>query len=164
MKQIPLYGKYGKGKFTLVDEGDYEYLNRFRWRVSKQGYVVRQEYLGVVKGKEKYISYRMHREVMGVTDPNIFVDHKFHNKLDNRKEMLRICSNSQNQMNKKPKRGTTSKYKGVTWANRNKRWQVYVNHKYIGQFKSEKEAALAYNEKAKELFGEFAFLNKVGGE
>jgi hypothetical protein len=65
------------------------------------------------------------------------------------------------------KRGT-SKYKGVYWDKNNKKWmsRIKINKKtkYLGRFKSEKEAAEVYNKAAVELFGEFAYLNKIKKE
>lgn len=141
------------GATTIVDDDDYEVLSRHRWYLC-QGYVVRG-----VKGRQ----VRMHRHIMG--DPDMFVDHKNRNKLDNRKENLRLCTPSQNQANKiKGNRLYSSKYKGVTKSYNNK-WlaQVRKDGKVycIGVFHTEISAALAYNEKAKELFGEFARGNEI---
>ena len=103
---------------------------------------------------------------MGVTDPRVQVDHKFHNKLDNRKEVLRLCSNSQNHMNIDSYKNTSSKYKGVYWdSSGDKKWIVRIRFKgkqiYLGMYFSEDVAARMYNLKAIELFGEFALLNEV---
>lgn len=60
----------------------------------------------------------------------------------------------------------TSKYKGVHWYKQSKKWmvQIRLNDKqiYLGLFEREDDAARAYNKKAKEIFGEFACLNKIG--
>jgi hypothetical protein len=90
-----------------------------------------------------------------------------HNKLDNQKHNLRLCTTSQNNMNQIPTRGI-SKYKGIYWHNRNKKWVAQIksgnNRIHIGCFENEKDAARAYNEKAIELFGEFAYLNYITEE
>ena len=61
--------------------------------------------------------------------------------------------------------GYSSKYKGVSWSTRDKRWVAAIKFNYkrigLGYHKLETEAAKAYNEKAKELFGEFAWLNTI---
>jgi len=58
---------------------------------------------------------------------------------------------------------STSKYKGVCWDKRNKKWGVTIqaNKKkyHLGYFKDEIDAAKAYDKKAKKLHGQFACLN-----
>jgi len=62
------------------------------------------------------------------------------------------------------KLGGTSRFKGVSWFERDKKWQVHIKYngkgKNLGRFSSEIEAATAYNTAATELFGEFARLNE----
>ena len=98
------------------------------------------------------------------------IDHKKHNKLDNRKSQLRISTHIQNAHNsKKQKRQTSSKFKGVytprdsRWM---KKWRAYIdispkNRLNLGCFNNEIEAAKAYNRSAKIHFGKFASLNSV---
>lgn len=84
---------------------------------------------------------------------------------DNRIENLREATTSQNHMNMKKIKGTTSKYKGVHWDKRLRKWvgQIKKNGEsiYLGLFDSEIDAGEAYNKKAVELFGEFAKLNEI---
>ncbi len=160
MKQIVLGGKYGKDKFALVDDEDYEYLNKFHWHVSSHGYVKRGSYIGIKK-KHKIIG--LSREIMGFPK-GMEIDHINHNKLDNQKGNLRICTKSQNMMNKLPKIGS-SKFKGVGWNKREKIWQSKIKKDnkwyFLGYFIKETDAAKAYNKKAKELFGEYAHVNRL---
>ena len=94
------------------------------------------------------------------------VDHINHNTLDNRKSNLRVCTYSQNHINS-ASRGGTSKYKGVFLykkGTRKERWRAmaYCGKPYfLGYFDTEDEAGIAYNNKVKELFGEYAYLNKI---
>ena len=89
-------------------------------------------------------------------------DHINHNCLDNRISNLRKCNSSQNNCNKPP-RIVTSKYKGVGWNKEMKKWRsrIRINNKeyYLGHFDCEIEAAKAYDTKALELHGEFAYTN-----
>lgn len=105
----------------------------------------------------------LHRLIMNAKKGEI-VDHINRNTLDNRKENLRICSNMQNTWNAGSRKGL-SKYKGVTYIRRSNKWGASIgcNGKRIslGHFELERDAALAYNAKAVELFGEFACLNVV---
>ena len=157
MKKIALT----QGQFALVDDDMFEELNKFKWHADKNYntfYAVRNE------GKSPHQKkIRMHRLIMGVTDGKIQIDHKYGNGLDNRKKNLRICTNSENQINKKSKIGGTSKYKGVSWKTLNNKWNSKIGINggtiQIGLFINEIEAAKAYNLKATELFGEFARLN-----
>jgi len=101
----------------------------------------------------------MHNLIMGTK----LVDHKNGNGLDNQKNNLRNCTNQQNHMNRRPKKNCTSKFKGVCRFKKDLKWTAVIkfNRKqiYIGIFGNEEDAAKAYDKKAKELFGEFAYLN-----
>lgn len=123
----------------------------------------------VIRYKNKY--YKAHRVVwyMFYKEEPKEIDHINGIRHDNRIENLRAATrstNSQNQTVQKCKK--SSQYKGVSYSNavrmKNK-WVAYItlNKKrtYLGSFSSEEEAALAYNKKAIELFGEFAKLNEV---
>jgi hypothetical protein len=136
---------------VLIDAADVPLVSHLRWGVSN----------GYITAKNRTI----HRMIMGlaVGDPRE-VDHRKHNKADNRRSQLRFATRSQNAMNMKAV-GSTSAYKGVHFAKRNRLWIAKVKKgrrsvaaKYCH---TEREAALAYNEMAKEHFGEFAVLNDV---
>jgi len=158
MKKIKLYGKVGHGKFTIVDDENYEWLNQWRWHCEKTGYAARS---AIDKSGKKTL-IRMHRFILD-TPKGMESDHKDLNKLNNQRYNLRICTTAQNQQNQKIKKGGTSKYKGVYWFKEKNNWCVQIknngNQVFIGRYDSEIEAAKKYDEKAKELFGEFARLN-----
>lgn len=141
-------------KFSaLVDDEDFERVSGYNWFIMPNGYVATRI------GKSKVY---LHRFIMGLTG----IDHKNNNKLDNQKNNLRKATKQQNNWNKpKYKTDTSSKFKGVSWCNRGNRWRSKIFHNgkaiYIGTHKDETEAAKAYNKRAKELFGEFAYLNVV---
>lgn len=93
------------------------------------------------------------------------VDHIDGNGLNNRRNNLRVCKNRQNVCYSVSRHGA-SKFKGVSKSNtRLNPWRAYIapNRRQIslGFFKTEIEAALAYNKAALKYFGEFALLNDV---
>jgi hypothetical protein len=154
-KIIPLT----QGKEAIVDDEDFEYLNQWKWRYSggrRPGYAITGE--SFKKGGR----FRMHRLIVNAPS-NIDVDHINGNRLDNRRENLRFCNQSQNLANSKLQVNNTSGYKGVCWNKRIKKWHSQVgsrkNRKNLGEFNTAEEAAKAHDEAAKKLYGEFAKLN-----
>jgi hypothetical protein len=109
----------------------------------------------------------MHRAIMSPPD-DMWVDHEKHRApderiIDNRRTNLRVCTPRQNQMNKLPKIGGTSQYKGVSWHRRDKKWHARIRingkRKHLGRFADELAAARAYDAAATKHFGEFALTN-----
>ena len=149
-----------KGEVILVDDEDYNWLNKHKWYNNGVGYM--STYIKINnQRKRKYI----HRLIMNEPD-NMNIDHIDGNGLNNQKSNLRIVTVSQNQMNRrKGKKSSSSKFKGVYFHKGDKQWisRIHINGKtkYLGHFKIEKEAAMAYNKAAIELFGEYAHLNEV---
>jgi len=144
-----------KGRFAIVDAADYERVNAYKWCATGSG---RRAY-ACRRHEGRMIS--MHRFLMN--PPSwLVVDHIDGNGLNNRRSNLRICTQQQNVQNSRPK-GKSSRYKGVCRDKSKNRWVVWVrygghNH-YVGSFRDEIDAARAYDRKAYELFGEFAWLN-----
>ena len=155
MKRIPLT----QGQFALIDDEDYEELAKHKW------YAAENHYGGFRATREaaNRTTY-MHREILGIGYGNkLQVDHRNHNTLDNRRANLRLCNNRDNSRNRKSHKNSSSKYKGVTWCKRTRKWATQIKlregNRFLGYFASEIVAAKAYDRKAKELFGEFANLN-----
>lgn len=167
MKNITINNRKQGTLNTLVDDEDFEYLNQWKWFYTKyktSSKVFRIERGIKEKGSFKCKTIYMHREIMKAGKGKV-VDHIDHNPLNNQKENLRLCSYSQNSMNMTPRK-SLSKYKGVCF--RKGKWNAHITLNYkqmhLGVHDTEEQAALAYNIKAKELFGEFAYLNKIGEE
>jgi hypothetical protein len=160
MKQIALGGKNGVGKFALVSDEDFGRLSAYRWYLHKTGYVTRTTSCGH-GANARTISIKMHIFVMH-TPRKLATDHINHDKLDNRRENLRICTREQNLFNLLA-RGGNSKYKGVYYRQRNNRYHANIRCRntfnFLGSFATEVEAAMAYNYAAALLFGEFASFN-----
>lgn len=108
--------------------------------------------------KTAYLAHRLaFLYVTGSIPPCI--DHVDGDGLNNKWENLRACTMSQNQANRKRNKNSKHPYRGIQ---RNKNSSSYfarisyggVTYR-LGTFSSPEEASLAYEKKAKELFGEF---------
>lgn len=114
---------------------------------------------GMLKGK----SYKEHRLIWLYhygTWPKNQIDHINGIRDDNRIENLREVTNQQNQFNKKSREGSSSKYKGVDWSKRDKKWQAKYRYNgkrhYLGYYATEEEAAEAYRKATEHLHKEYA--------
>lgn len=160
-----------KNEVILVDDDDYEKLSKFTWYISKggknhggYGYAISSQ-RNESTGKQYKLS--MHREIMNAKKGEI-VDHINGNKLDNRKENLRIVTPYQNSLNVKKKDGASSQYKGVAFSKDMNLWKSSIRVKgkgvHIGYFSNEVACALAYNEYAIKHFGEYAKINNIDSD
>lgn len=163
MKEIRLT----TGEVTMVDDEDFDELNAYKWEVGARGYATRRKQIN-----KKRTVFLMHRIIMN-TPVGMDTDHKDHNKLNNQKNNLRICTSGQNKMNrKKTNKVTHSRFKGVTIkrVENNTYYYTTVNHngKVVAKkhfpFTQEGEvmAAKFYNLQAEKYFGEFVIFNNVG--
>lgn len=152
MREIPLT----RGKVALVDDADYEHVSRFKWTAlfnpdNGKWYARR-----VSGGRTLYL----HRFLMSAAK-GVHVDHKNGDGLDCRRGNLRFADNSQNHQNMRRLSTNTSGYKGV--HPRGRRWVATITLKkksyWCGTYDTAEDAARAYDEKALELFGEFALPN-----
>jgi hypothetical protein len=168
---VPLYN----GGNALVDAADFErpivYVHQRRiftlricdhgWRQSTH---TRWHYAYKLFYRERrQHKVSMHRLIIGAT-PGQITDHINGDTLDNRRANLQICTTSQNAQKMKD-RGGVSRFRGVVYHKPTGLWMAQIGHEmkrfYLGYFKTEEDAALAYNVKAKFLFGDFARLNDV---
>ena len=160
MKRVRL----SQGYMALVDDEDYLLVSEHLWHVDKfekKIYAIRK-----VRRDGRRQKCYMHRFI--VQPPmGLVVDHINGNGLDNRRSNLRICTIKENlrNMSKPSRSNASSRYKGVCFLAPDRVWRASICYErktiYIGRFQTEEEAAVAYNHKAKELFGAFANLNEV---
>lgn len=162
-----------KGQVCVVGWDDFNSdLRNFSWyakKDKKDGSFVaaRSEYdpdLYIKQGDNHNRTVLMHRQIaakMGLRN----VDHKNMDRLDNRRENLRPCTQSQNLANSKKRPHNTSGFKGVNWHTGTKAWaaRIGVENKriFLGYFNTAEEAAKAYDTAAKKYFGEFSRLNEA---
>ncbi len=156
MKKI----KLTQGKYALVDDEDYEFLNQWKWIADKgynTYYATRREQVD-----NKSVHIKMHRLIMD-TKSGEMVDHINRNGLDNRKENLRNCNKQQNRMNSIGNKNSSSIYKGITFRKSHNKWEarIQINNKliYLGLYSNKKSAAKMYDYMADKHFKDFAVLN-----
>lgn len=141
---------------VLFDSEDYEKISKFNWYMKHNGVQ------GRTKGKRPWTYVKISRLVMNVTYPDRVVDHINHNIFDNRKVNLRICSIAENNQNRRKQTRNQLDYKGI-YKTETGTYNAMVGFErkiiYIGNFKTQKEAALAYDSAARHFFKEFACLN-----
>jgi len=145
------------GKWAIVDAADYGRLSSYKWCAVKEK---RNWYAKTLDKDCNRLA--LHRLIMDAPK-GLVVDHIDHNCLNNRRSNLRLCTQKQNNCNTLPRKGCSSKYKGVSFNKARKRFIAYIQHNkkryFLGYFDDEIDAAKAYDKAAKKFFGEFAYLN-----
>ena len=155
MKEI----KLTRGAVALVDDEDFEMLNRHKWYQHSTGYAVREKRIGPIRH-----IFWLHRQVFPTKSE---IDHIDGNRLNNQKANLRGCTHRQNMANrwKNKEPGLTSRFKGVSWAADKRKWLASTSKNsktiYLGRYDREEDAARAHDNFARQEFGEFARLNFV---
>lgn len=147
MKLVPLYN----GHFAKVDDEDYDKVMQYKW-YKNNGYAIASSSL-----------VKMHRFVMNAPD-GLTVDHIDRDRLNNTKANLRVLSLAHNIHNCEKRSNTITRYKGVHKPKGKDYYQARCKMNktqlYLGHFRTDHAAAIAYNRKASEL-SEYARLNKI---
>lgn len=153
MKQIPLT----QGKYALVDDEDFEYLNQWKWHVTrKRSNWYAQRWIGKK-------SILMQNVILNLTEEER-ADHTDGDGLNNQRYNLRKATSLQNSRNRRKRNYTKYPYKGIRLFG--DKWQAYITiekkQKHLGMYRTAEDAAAMYNQIAKQYFGEFAKLNIIG--
>lgn len=155
-----LSGEYGigytsNGEEFWFDKEDYDIIKDYCWYTHH----------GYVEARYNNIIVYMHRLVMNVNDDNIEVDHRKHNKYDNRKSELRIATRTQNMQNNSLHVNNTSGVPGVIWHKRDCIWEAHIRingkDKYLGRYINFSDAVKARKAAEEKYFGEFSYDNSM---
>jgi hypothetical protein len=115
--------------------------------------------VGYVKPTKLNMKTHLHRLIMK-PPPGMRVDHINMDKLDNRKENMRLATQSQNMANRGPQKNNTSGYKGVSWDKARKKWSSCIKVHgviiHLGRFVCPVAASEAYTKASIQYFGDFA--------
>lgn len=145
---------------VIVDKKDLQIVSGYKWHIKKRNGMPM-----AVMSRKGGSHIRLHHLIMGAPPEGKEYDHINRNPLDNRRKNLRICTLEQNQWNRGLLKRNISGYKGVALAHDKKHWTAVIWHEskplYIGCFDDPRQAAYFYNEKALELKGNFAYVNKI---
>jgi hypothetical protein len=156
-----LSGEYGIGYTSKKEEfyfdlDDYNKIKDYWWYIDSNGYVVTK----ILNQKP----LQMHRLILNASS-NEFIDHKKHNKNDNRKNELRKVTKSQNSMNLKTPVNNTSGYKGVSWSKVANKWHASIQKNkisyHLGYFDDINDAVNIRKATEEKLFGEYSYDNSM---
>jgi hypothetical protein len=158
MKEIEL----NHGFVTLVDDDMFDKLNQQKWYSHRHP----NRHTNYAKYYANNRILFMHHFILPRID-GFLTDHIDGNGLNNQRSNLRYATNSQNNANAHKRAKAQSGFKGVSLDKRNirgiKKWAAQVMRDgkvfWLGYHQTPLEAALAYDQKAKELFGEYARTN-----
>lgn len=164
MRKIEFYKKTHGYLKLLIDDQDYHIIDGKALLINKSdkgNLYVKIRYVDPEHPRKKFF---LHRLILGISDRSIYIDHKDGNPLNNQRSNLRICTASQNSMNRTHTVVNLNSLKGVS-KNGPNRYSATVRVKgvthYGGLFKNKYAAAIKYNELAIRYHGEFANLNPV---
>jgi hypothetical protein len=156
-----------QGHFAIIDKEDFELVRKYKWRISKtRTGLYAKAWSPMINYKRKLLLlHRVIGESAFQDITNKILDHIDGNGLNNVRANLRVVNRSQNCMNKTVSRkGMSSKYKGVSFRKDKNRWRasIFFNGRAIEKsFKTELDAGVWYNEKAIQLFGQYARINAL---
>lgn len=150
------------GHVALVDAADFDMLSAWKWRTlqNSKGHGYVYAVATGRKGTDDTATVFLHR-LLTQAPRGLMVDHINGDGLDNRRANLRVCTSGQNTTNSRKRLGCKNALKGV--ALNGKRWAATIRHDgqvhHLGRFRNPEAAAVAYDDAARRLHGEFARVN-----
>lgn len=146
-------------KVAIIDDEYFDTVSRYRWYLHRDGWA---------SGFSHSLGFAPMHQLVLPPKGKRFPDHRDKNKLNNRRSNLRLATKAQNSQNSKKRSqpNNTSKYKGVGLHKPSGLYHARIKPPNkprisLGYFKTQIDAARAYNDAAKKYFGEFAFLNSI---
>lgn len=144
------------GKEVIVDDIMDKTIIKLSWGLNNFGYFT-------TKFQNKH--WMLHEMVIGKALKGMVIHHINGNKLDNRRENLEKISRSLNNISGPLMANNKTGFRGVSFWASAKKWvaTIYKDQQkfHLGYFDSPEKAAIAYNQKSKELFGEKGFQNPI---
>ena len=141
---------YNSSLHFLCDLEDWERLKQYCWHYSKDGYAVSN------LGNATY-PHNMYFHRVIITPPDgLFIDHINRDRLDDRKQNLRIVNKLQNNLNKSNRSDNTTGVMGVSWDKERNKWRAMIcfhgKSIHIGMYDNFDEAVIARKAAEKVLF------------
>lgn len=150
-----------QGKKTVIDDSDFEKVSKYKWYAHRQQNTWYAKHYNSERKKPESL-----QRFLLQPSKRMIVDHINGDGLDNRRCNLRLCTKAENAVNSgkgRYKRGVSSKYKGVCWRKSLRKFSAQIvfedRSRYLGVFRDEVKAAIAYDKAALRYFGSFARLN-----
>jgi len=159
--------KLTRGYVALVSDEDYDRISVHKWCASESWSRGKMHNVYAIRSADGY-TLRMHRFILGVDEHKVEVDHIDGNGLNNQRHNLRTGSRSDNATNMpKRKDAKWSEFKGVVLHVQSGLWRCELSlggvRIYLGYYRTEIEAAMAYDIASLLFRGEFARLNFASG-
>lgn len=149
-----------------IDKSDLNRCSKHTWRTITKDSGRKKVVTNIIDNKGRNRQISLGQFLMKPPKGKMVYPRRFMDGFDYRKENLVVCTMQERQRILPPSRKHgTSKYKGVSFISSRKRWRAAIKHKgqsvTIGMFRSQDEAALAYNKTARDLFGDNCYQNQV---
>lgn len=149
---------YTKDTHFIIDDADEIEVKKHSWHVTTK----MNGHLYIRNEKGRVLHWFLMKP-----PANKLIDHINGNTFDNRRSNLRLASKSQNAQNQKLRSSSRTGFKGVCFERFTNKYKVQIVHNgkniNLGRYLTARQAAEVYDNKAIELFGQYAKTNKMLG-